>query len=156
VSTSGNKNRSAGSFIARAIIWFSIFLFHSFDRILATYAVTLTASILLFKYFESFSWLDCFYWAATTISTVGYGDVTPVTAPGKFTAVGLMIFGGIYLNTIFVTKLVTQAVRDLNQFTHAEQEWLIDHFIRIMQHWKIKFTQPPSDTEHGDVTDSHR
>jgi voltage-gated potassium channel len=39
---------------------------------------------------------DALWWAVATLTTVGYGDHFPVTAPGRFIAVLLMI-GGICL-----------------------------------------------------------
>jgi voltage-gated potassium channel len=36
---------------------------------------------------------DAFWWAITTVTTVGYGDRFPVTAPGRGIAVVLMILG---------------------------------------------------------------
>ncbi|MFH9724771.1 potassium channel family protein [Streptomyces sp. NPDC017254] len=36
---------------------------------------------------------DALWWAAETLTTVGYGDVTPVTAMGRFIAVGMMACG---------------------------------------------------------------
>jgi voltage-gated potassium channel len=33
------------------------------------------------------------WWAAETVTTIGYGDVVPTTTFGKFVAAGLMIFG---------------------------------------------------------------
>lgn len=33
------------------------------------------------------------WWAVVTLSTVGYGDVTPITAPGKVIAAVTMVFG---------------------------------------------------------------
>ncbi|MFG1492045.1 potassium channel family protein [Halobacteriovorax sp. ZH4_bin.1] len=36
---------------------------------------------------------DAIWWAFTTITTVGYGDITPVTLWGRVIAIVLMIFG---------------------------------------------------------------
>ncbi len=36
---------------------------------------------------------DALWWAATTVTTVGYGDRFPVTSEGRFIAVALMIVG---------------------------------------------------------------
>ena len=36
---------------------------------------------------------DGFWWAITTLTTVGYGDIYPTTTEGRFIAVALMIMG---------------------------------------------------------------
>jgi voltage-gated potassium channel len=47
---------------------------------------------------------DAFWWAIVTVTTVGYGDIYPVTAEGKIIASILMIFGiailGILISTL--------------------------------------------------------
>jgi voltage-gated potassium channel len=40
------------------------------------------------------------WWAIVTITTVGYGDLTPVTMPGRVIAVGIMIAGIALLGTV--------------------------------------------------------
>ncbi len=59
----------------------------------------LTLCILFFgavglNYFEKMSSLtDAIWWSFVTITTVGYGDVTPATLGGRITGVIVMVFG---------------------------------------------------------------
>ena len=46
---------------------------------------------------------DGFWWAITTLTTVGYGDIYPTTTQGRVIAVGLMISGICVLATISAT-----------------------------------------------------
>ena len=46
---------------------------------------------------------DGFWWAITTLTTGGYGDIYPTTTEGRFIAVGLMISGICVLGFISAT-----------------------------------------------------
>ncbi len=46
---------------------------------------------------------DGLWWAITTLTTVGYGDIYPTTAQGRFIAVGLMVSGICVLGVISAT-----------------------------------------------------
>lgn len=43
------------------------------------------------------SFIDSLFWAVSTVTTVGYGSVVPVTFAGKVIGIGLMIFGTLFL-----------------------------------------------------------
>ena len=75
---------------------------NSFIKILIFMLFVLVATIILgtmmysfeSKYNDAFdSVLTGIYWAVVTITTVGYGDVVPVTGAGRFLAVLVMLLG---------------------------------------------------------------
>lgn len=62
---------------------------------------------------------DAIWWAFVTITTVGYGDLSPVTAAGRAVALGLMI-GGIALIGVVTATLASWIVeRVSDQSTSA-------------------------------------
>jgi voltage-gated potassium channel len=71
---------------------------------------------------------DALWWAIVTTTTVGYGDVSPVTGEGRLIAVGLMVVGigfiGIFTATI--TSFFLQPAR-----TSEELETIEDRLNRI-------------------------
>lgn len=46
------------------------------------------------------SWGDSLWWAVATITTVGYGDVTPITATGRVLGTFLMVGGTLVLGVV--------------------------------------------------------
>lgn len=67
------------------------------------------------------SFADAIWWAATTITTVGYGDQFPTTAEGRFVGVGLMI-GGIALAGTITAALASWFVEQINTAEQAEAD----------------------------------
>ncbi|MFC5803779.1 potassium channel family protein [Streptomyces formicae] len=66
---------------------------------------------------------DAVWWVCETLTTVGYGDVTPVTPMGRVIAVGLMICGLALLGAV----------------TGSFSSWLLQVFTREDEKW------PPED-----------
>ena len=53
--------------------------------------------------------VDAFWWASATVTTVGYGDVVPVTEPGRIMGIVLM-FVGISIIGAFISALGARLV----------------------------------------------
>lgn len=53
--------------------------------------------------------IDAFWWVSATVTTVGYGDVVPITETGRILGIGLM-FVGISIISIFISALGARLV----------------------------------------------
>jgi voltage-gated potassium channel len=62
------------------------------------------------------------WWAASTVTTVGYGDVVPTETPGRFVATGLMMFG--FASLSLLTGIVASLL--VNRRTDAQAHEMID------------------------------
>jgi voltage-gated potassium channel len=63
---------------------------------------------------------DALWWAATTVTTVGYGDYFPSTTEGRLVAVGLMVTG-IALLGVITAALASWFVEKVGEVQAAEQ-----------------------------------
>ena len=71
-------------------------------------AATLLSGMMFYTSVEGWRWLDALYFSVATISTVGQGDLAPVTDTGKaFTIVYMLVGIGLFV------ALVTQIARAL-------------------------------------------
>ncbi len=62
--------------------------------------------------------IDAVWWTVATVTTVGYGDIVPVTETGKIVAIFYMFFG-IGVLALFISVLGTQFYK--NHFTKEEE-----------------------------------
>jgi voltage-gated potassium channel len=87
-----------------------------------------------YVFIDDYNWFDAFYMTVITVSTVGYGEVEPLSNAGKiFTAALIMSSFGTFAYAISaITKFVIQG--EFNQFIkhrklNATIEKLTDHVI---------------------------
>lgn len=66
------------TFIGNVIMFLSAFIFYHFEK-------TMNAQVNTY-------W-DALWWAICTVSTVGYGDIVPITGLGRLIGAILIIFG---------------------------------------------------------------
>jgi voltage-gated potassium channel len=76
----------------------------AFRMLLALVLSLLLSGATFFTLVEGWSVLDSFYFSVTTLTTVGFGDPAPATAPGKiftilYIFVGLGVIGG-FINVL--------------------------------------------------------
>jgi voltage-gated potassium channel len=79
---------------------------------------------------------EALWWAVCTISTVGYGDFTPVTLIGRCVATGLMICGIAVLGVVtasVATWLIDQVRKNTVAEIQAEDEPMMKELLRLTQ-----------------------
>jgi voltage-gated potassium channel len=63
---------------------------------------------------------DALWWAFVTVTTVGYGDLAPVTPTGRFVALALML-GGVALLGVVTGTLASYLVNRFDEIDEASQ-----------------------------------
>lgn len=85
----------------------------------------IVGGMFFFHWVEDMSWIDAFYFCVVTLTTVGYGDLTPETTAGKlFTVIYIVL--GIGLFAAFFTELAQAVIEDRQQRQEDEQAVSLD------------------------------
>lgn len=76
-------------------------------NVLVALVALLAFGTVFFKFVEDWNWVDAFYFTATSINALGYGDIHPLTDVGKiaaaiFTFVSVSLF--LYIIGLFAGR----------------------------------------------------
>lgn len=69
----------------------------------------LSGGAIFYHAVEHLKWLDAFYFCTITLTTIGYGDITPKTNTGKLFTI-FYVLVGIGIIGFFVNLLIKNAV----------------------------------------------
>ena len=78
----------------------------------ALIGVTLTLvgiGTVFYRIVEDLSWIDSVYFTFITLTTVGYGDISPQTVPGKLFTMGYVVIG-IGVLVAFITEIARHLI----------------------------------------------
>ncbi len=85
------------------------------------------------------SFYDAIYWAVVTITTVGYGDISPSTSEGRFATMLLIVSGlGILaFTTSIVTTAMTEKLEQIKENNILTQASKLKNFVLICGYGKM-------------------
>ena len=105
----------------------------------------LCAGMASFYYFEEpvnpdvNTWLDTLWWGIATVTTVGYGDITPITPQGRITGLILILLGVAFFisfTALFVSVLFNQTTEEITaerRFSTQERKQILSQLTQMSE-----------------------
>lgn len=95
------------------------------------YLALLFVSALLFSWLEARPFFESLYWAATTATSTGYGDISAKTPGGQILSVLLMHASIFFIAPLIIVRLIERLNENRHEFTHEEQERILATLARL-------------------------
>ncbi len=103
----------------------------AFRGLLILFAIMLSLGAFFYHKVEGWTYLDSLYFCVVAVSTVGFGDYTPQTLPGKLFTIAFLL-GGV---GVFVSIVGTLAVNLANAEIETDKRLgLRKRQIRVKDH----------------------
>lgn len=99
-------------------------------RITAAVAlVVLVVGAGFYHYVEDLRWIDAFYFCTITLTTIGYGDITPMTDAGKLFTIFYVLMGvgiiatlaNLFLQNAFGRRQIKKTAKQRNVDTNTDR-----------------------------------
>ena len=103
----------------------------TFKELAAIYLALLLVSALIYMHLEGRTFFDSFYWAGTTATSTGYGDVIPKTKGGQILSFVLMHVSIFGVAPMIIVRLVDRLNENRDAFTHEEQTLILESIVRV-------------------------
>ncbi|MDH5327143.1 MAG: ion channel [Gammaproteobacteria bacterium] len=118
--------RSRAKFVADIDIW------RSARRSFTVLTVFIAAHTLLMIRFENLSLGDALWLTLTTITTVGYGDLSAASVEGRISTIIVLYFGGVFVLAHFAGEYFEGRLERKKRMLEGNWEWdMVDHLLII-------------------------
>jgi len=96
---------------------------------------------------------DAIYWSIVTISTVGYGDITPITQEGRVVAIIVIVTGIAVLafSTSLVVSAFTEKIDEIKEIKTVDDVSKLQEFYLICGYQDIAHEVAQKLTRHGNT-----
>jgi len=78
-------------------------------------ASMIVVGAIVFHWLEGWNWVDSFYFVVITLTTIGYGDLSPTTQLSKLVTIFFA------LNGVAILLMLFDAIRQVRRKEHADR-----------------------------------
>jgi voltage-gated potassium channel len=114
-------------------VWF-VKVANSPRLLLLTFLALMITSSIIYGVAEDASFADSVYWSVVTATTLGYGDFSPHSQPGKVLTSALICLTVFLFIPTITANLASKLIVNRDAFTHEEQEEIKETLRRLEEH----------------------